>query len=96
MSNLTTKITQTSIEINGKLHFSQIWNGETPWNFTHCSKYENEYIYISDKNIWRDYSPSVSIYSFIKFKLLLSLPKSFHSLDIWLKNALQLAHWPCY
>ena len=41
MSNLTTKMTQTSIEINGKLHFPQSWYGETSLNFTHCLKYEN-------------------------------------------------------
>ena len=49
MSNLTTKMTQTSIEINGKLHFSQIWDGETSLNLTHCLKCENEYF--SDENI---------------------------------------------
>ena len=27
-------MTQTLIEINGKLNFRQIWNGETPWNIS--------------------------------------------------------------
>ena len=49
LSNLTPKMNQTSIEINGNLHFSQIWDGETFWNFTNYLKYENEYF--SDKNI---------------------------------------------
>ena len=49
MSNPTTKMIQTSIEINGKLHFSQIWDGETSLNLTHCLKCENEYS--SDENI---------------------------------------------
>ena len=30
------KMTQTSIEINGKLHFSQICDVETSLNFVHC------------------------------------------------------------
>ena len=29
MSNYTTKMTQVPFEINGNLHFSQNWNGET-------------------------------------------------------------------
>ena len=29
LSNLTQKMNQTSIEINGNLDFSQIWDGET-------------------------------------------------------------------
>ena len=57
MSNLTQKMNQTSIEINGNLHFSQIWDGKSFWNFTNCLKYENEYF--SDENIWWDYSPSI-------------------------------------
>ena len=38
------------------------------------------------------------IYSFIKFKVLVSLPKSFHG-PLGLENVLQLANWPywlCY
>ena len=42
-------MTQTSIEINGKLHFSQSWDGET-WKFTRYFKREN----ILDTHIWRD------------------------------------------
>ena len=49
MSNLKTKMTQTSNEINGKLHFSQIWDSETSLNLTHYLKCENEYF--SDRNI---------------------------------------------
>ena len=41
MSNLIAKITQTTIEINGKLHFSQIRDGETSLNFTQCLKKVN-------------------------------------------------------
>ena len=33
VSNLITKITQASIEINGKLHFCQICDGETFFSF---------------------------------------------------------------
>ena len=57
MGNLTTKIIQTSIQINGKLQFSHVWDGETSENFIHCFKCKNKCF--SDKNIWRDYSPSV-------------------------------------
>ena len=49
LSNLTPKMNQTSIEINGNPHFSQISDGETFWNFTNYLKYENEYF--SEKNI---------------------------------------------
>ena len=50
MSNLTPKVNQIFIEINAKnLHFSQIWDGESFWNFTNCLKCENEYF--SDENI---------------------------------------------
>ena len=35
------------------------------------------------------------IYSFIKFKVSVSLPKNFHG-PLVCDNALQLANWPCY
>ena len=35
------------------------------------------------------------IYSFIKFKVLVRLPKSFHG-PLGSKNVMQLANWPCY
>ena len=35
------------------------------------------------------------IYSFVKFKVLVSLSKSFHG-PLGYENALQLANWPCY
>ena len=35
------------------------------------------------------------IYSFIKFEVLVSLPKSFHG-PLCCDNVLQLANWPCY
>ena len=50
-------MTKTSIGINGKLHFSQIFDGETSLNLTHCLKCENKYF--SDENIWKDYSLSI-------------------------------------
>ena len=50
MSNLISNTNQTPIEINGNLHFSHIWDGESFWNFTNCLKCENEYF--SDENIW--------------------------------------------
>ena len=34
MSNHTPKMTQVPIKINGNLHFSQIWHGETVYKFT--------------------------------------------------------------
>ena len=34
-------------------------------------------------------------YSFIEFKILISVPKSFHG-DLDHENVLQLANWPCY
>ena len=34
---------QTSVEINGNLHFSQIWDDKNFWNFTNYIKCENEY-----------------------------------------------------
>ena len=57
MSNLTSKMNQTSIEINGNLYFYQIWDGESFWNFTNYLKCENEYF--SDENIKWHYSPSI-------------------------------------
>ena len=69
----------------------QIWKGGTSWNFTNCFKCENKYI--ADKNIWWDYCHS--IYSFIKFKVLVSLPKSFHC-PFNYENALQLVYWAYY
>ena len=57
MSNLITKMTQTSIEINGKLHFSQIWDGGTSLNLTHSLNCENEYF--PDENICKDYSLTI-------------------------------------
>ena len=47
MSNLTTKFTQTSLEINGNPNFTQIRDDKTSQNFTHCFKCEKECI--SDK-----------------------------------------------
>ena len=67
MSNLTAKKTQTSIEINGKFHFSQIWDGETSLNFIHCLKYEYEYF--SDENILKDNSLSINSCSIIELKV---------------------------
>ena len=62
MSNLTPKMNQTSIEINGNLHFTQILDGESFWNFTNCPKCENEYLF-------NEITLLLSIiYSFIKFK----------------------------
>ena len=49
MSNLTQKMNKTSILINGNLHFSQIWYGETFWNFTNYLKCENAYF--SNENV---------------------------------------------
>ena len=55
---------QTSIEINGNLHFSQIWNGEIFWNFTNYLKYENAYFQIK---IFNEITLLLfMIYSFIK------------------------------
>ena len=74
MSNLTTKMTQSSIEINGKLHFSQIWDGQTYLNLTHCLKYEDEYFFqmkIFEKNTFFLFI----IYSFNELKVLVILPK---------------------
>ena len=45
MSYLAIKMSQNTIEINGKLNFSQIWNDETQ----NCLKCENEYF--SDEKI---------------------------------------------
>ena len=50
VSNLTKKMTHSSIGINGNPHFYQ-WDGKTCWYFTHYFKYENEYP--SDANIYR-------------------------------------------
>ena len=38
------KINQTPIEINGKLDFSQIWDGETSGKFIYSFKRESGYI----------------------------------------------------
>ena len=49
MSNLTPKMNQTPMEINGNLHFLKFGMVKVFWNFTSCLKYKNEYF--SDKNI---------------------------------------------
>ena len=93
MSNLTTKMTQTSIEINGKLYFSQIWDGQTSLNLTHCLKYVNDYF--SDEIFEKITLFLFIIYSFSELKVLVSPPKSCHGPPDS-ENALQLAWWPCH
>ena len=90
MSNLTTKMTLTPIEINGKLHFPQIWYGET------LHIVSNMKIHIFQMKIF----PKITLFlfiicSFVKLNVLVSLPKSFHGpLDN--DNALPLVHCPFY
>ena len=77
---------QTSIEINGKLHFSQIWDGET------LQTVSNVKMNIFQIKILNEITLLLFIiYSFIKFKVLVNLPKSFHGLLGW-ENALQLVN----
>ena len=72
MSNLIARMTKTSIEIYSKLYFTQIWDGETSLNLTHCLKCENSYF--SDENITFFL---FLIFSFIELKVLVNLPKRF-------------------
>ena len=58
MSNLTTKMNLIDIEINSNVHFFQLWDDETFWNFTNCLNGENEYT--SDENTQWNYFPSIS------------------------------------
>ena len=66
---------QTSIEINGNLHFSQIWDGET---FETLQTISNVNMNIFQIKIFNEITLLFMICSFIKFKVLVSLPKSFH------------------
>ena len=80
---------QSSIEINGNLHFSQIWDGEI-FETSHTVSNVKRNIFqmkIFDKITLHP----LTIYSFIKLKVLLSLPKSFHG-PLGFVNALQLAN----
>ena len=73
---------QTSIEINGNLYLSQILDGET---------ISNVKMNIFQMKTFNDITLLQFIFSsFIKFKVLVSLPKSFHG-PIGYKNVLQLA-----
>ena len=65
MSNLTVKMTQTSIDINIKLQFSKIWGGETL----------NVKMNIFQMKIFKKITFSLFIiYSFSELKVLVSSP----------------------
>ena len=89
MSNLVPKMNQTSIEINGNLHFSQIWDGESSETFYTVSNVKMNIFQIKLLN--EITLLLFLIYSFIKFEVLVSLPKSFHGLLDY-ENVLQLAN----
>ena len=92
MSNLTPKMNQTSIEINGNLHFSQIWDGES---FETLQTVSNVKMNIFQIKIFNEITLLLFIiYSFVKFIVLVSLPKSFNG-PLGLDNVLHLANWPC-
>ena len=89
MSNLTPKMNQTSIEINGNLHFSQIWDGESFENLQTISNVKRKFFQMK---IFNEITLLLFIiYSFIKLKVLVGLPKSFHR-PLCCDNALQLAN----
>ena len=68
MGNLITKIIQTSIQINGKLQFSHVWDGETSENFIHCFKCK---INVFQIRIFEGITLLLFIiYGFIKIKVL--------------------------
>ena len=68
MGNLTTKIIQTSIQINGKLQFSHVWDGETSENFIHCFSVK---INVFQIRIFEGITLLLFIiYGFIKIKVL--------------------------
>ena len=64
MSNLTTKINQISIEINGKLNFFHISDGKISLKFVHYVKWENKYI---SHKIFDEITLLLFIISFSKF-----------------------------
>ena len=72
MSNSSTKMNQASIEINGKLNFSQSWDGEI---FKTLQTVSNVKMNIFQMKIfnWIIILLFV-IYSFIKSKVFVSLP----------------------
>ena len=80
MSNLIKKITQSAIEMDNKFHFSKIGMVKLHETLHTFSKSVNEYI------LWIKIFGKIIllfiIYSFIKFKLLLSLLKSFYALSL--------------
>ena len=82
---------QTSTEINGKLYFFKFWMVEPLETLQTVLNVKIKYI--ADKNIWWDYCHS--IYSFINFKVLVGLPKSFQC-PFTYENALHLVYWACY
>ena len=68
MSNITLNMNQISIEINGNLHFSQTGNGET------LHTVSNVKINIFQIKIFNEIILLFIIGSFVKFKVLASLP----------------------
>ena len=68
-------MSQTPIAINGtsKLHFSQIWDGETSLKLTHCLNCEDAYLKIFEKITLFLFI----IHSFIELKMS-KFPQSFH------------------
>ena len=89
MSNLTPNMNQISIEINGNLNFFSNWG----WcNFLKLYTISNMKINIFQIKIFNEITLLVFvIYSFIKFKVLVSLPKGFNGL-LSCGNVLQLVN----
>ena len=89
MSNLGPKINQTSIEINSNLHFSQMVMVKVYETLQTISKVKMNIFQMKILN--KITLILFIICSFIKFKVLVSLPKCFHGLFGY-ENALQLVN----
>lgn len=92
-SNLTTKITKLPLKSMVNFIFLKIaMVKQTVWNFTHSFKWGHEY-FLHGNRLFEESNLLLKILcKFIRFKVSLNLPESFHGL-LNHKNILQLAYW---
>ena len=93
MSNLTPKMNQTSILINGNLHFFLKFGMVKVIETLYTAS--NVKINTFQMKMFNEIILLIFIINsfFFKFKILVSLPKSFHD-PLGYENVLQLANWP--
>ena len=93
MSNHTTKMNQTTIEIKDERHFFKFGIVKP---FETLQTVSNVKMNIFQIKIFKEITLLLFvIYTLIKFKILVSLPKSFHC-PFDYENILQLANWECF